>query len=261
MREERPPGPAEVWDRVADALPPAPETPVKEAGRIVAGIFVVLAAGGLLGLGGFYALPRQGTGTEPQDSGLVLPAPQQAATPGAITSPVTGYQVSDLFLSFWQTHGGLDVFGYPVGPELFEAAPDSQLIRVQYFERARLEYHPEIADPAQQVEIGRLGAEVSKRGQVTTELPAALQGAPVVLGGDMPGVPPLFANFWKRFGVSVLGYPISPVMVETLEGGGKLYSQYFERARLEYHPEIAAGQEVMISNLGAQVYESKYGSK
>jgi hypothetical protein len=168
--------------------------------------------------------------------------------------------VSPLFITFWQSHGGQPVFGSPVGPEVFEPAPDDRLFRAQYFEKARLEYHPESADPSH-VEVGLLGNEVAHTGQVAPTLPPGLAGEPVVLAAGMPSVPPLFADFWRNLGVPVLGYPTTPVLVETVPGGGQLYKQYFERARLEYHPENAAGQQVVLSRLGAQVYEARYGSQ
>src|SRR5262245_52283031 len=42
------------------------------------------------------------------------------------------------FLEFWREHGGQLIFGYPISEEIVE---DGRI--VQYFERARFEYHPE----------------------------------------------------------------------------------------------------------------------
>src|SRR5262245_44139850 len=67
------------------------------------------------------------------------------------------------FLSLWQL-GGIELFGYPISPELREVSlDDGQTYTVQYFERVRLELHP-AASPL--VQIGRLGAEL------TTSAPA-----------------------------------------------------------------------------------------
>ncbi len=50
----------------------------------------------------------------------------------------TGQNVCGPFLDFWQEHGGLAVFGYPLTGELTENG-----LTVQYFERQRFEFHPE----------------------------------------------------------------------------------------------------------------------
>lgn len=68
--------------------------------------------------------------------------------------PQTGQTVSEPFLSYWQEHGGLPVFGYPIS-SLF--SNDSGL-QVQWFERARFEYHPDLPDPYK-VLLGHLGLE------------------------------------------------------------------------------------------------------
>jgi hypothetical protein len=68
----------------------------------------------------------------------------------------TGHNVSASFYSYWQQHGGLFVNGYPISEELTEASSDGKTYRVQYFERARFELHPENAAPFN-VLLGVLG--------------------------------------------------------------------------------------------------------
>ena len=66
--------------------------------------------------------------------------------------------VDDAFASYYQRDGGLDVFGYPLGPALVQ-----DVRRMQYFERARLEenptFDPNRNDPVWEVLRGRLAAE------------------------------------------------------------------------------------------------------
>src|SRR6185503_10359596 len=52
----------------------------------------------------------------------------------------TSHHVSDRagFLTFWREHGGVLIFGYPLSEEIVD---DGRI--VQYFERARFEYHSE----------------------------------------------------------------------------------------------------------------------
>jgi hypothetical protein len=62
--------------------------------------------------------------------------------PGEVSFPETGYSLGGKFLSYWQEHGGLAQFGYPISAEVRE---DGKGLTVQYFERARFELHPENA--------------------------------------------------------------------------------------------------------------------
>src|SRR4051812_24390164 len=77
--------------------------------------------------------------------------------PGDITFPQTGYTLSDAhgFLSYWQAHGGLAQFGYPLSAESAEISPtDGRLVLTQWFERNRFEWHPENPDPQYRVLLG-----------------------------------------------------------------------------------------------------------
>ncbi len=62
------------------------------------------------------------------------------------------HNLSGKLLDYWQTHGGVSTFGYP----LSEPFTDQSGITVQYFERARFELHPE------GVLLGRLGYEIAR---------------------------------------------------------------------------------------------------
>lgn len=64
------------------------------------------------------------------------------------------------FKRFYDTFGGLAVFGRPLSEQFQERNRDTgQTYWVQYFERQRLEWHPDARDPIFQVQLGRLGAE------------------------------------------------------------------------------------------------------
>lgn len=72
----------------------------------------------------------------------------------------TKHTISGGFYQYWLHHGGLAEFGFPISDE-WAVTPDMNLgdaKRVQYFERARFEWHPGL-DPANwDVQLGRLGA-------------------------------------------------------------------------------------------------------
>ncbi len=83
-----------------------------------------------------------------------------AARAGATFFPQTGHNVEGRFLAYWAAGGGLASFGYPLGEERSETLEDGNAYTVQYFERARFEYHPEHADPVNQVQLGQLGRRI-----------------------------------------------------------------------------------------------------
>ncbi|MDI3340682.1 MAG: hypothetical protein QJR03_09135 [Sphaerobacter sp.] len=85
----------------------------------------------------------------------------------------TGHRLCAGFRAFWETHGlefgdpgvsfreSLALFGYPISEEFTDPATG---LTVQYFERARFEYHPDNPEPYR-VLLGRLGADrLAERG-------------------------------------------------------------------------------------------------
>ncbi len=72
----------------------------------------------------------------------------------------TGHTLSGAFLSYFNAHGGVAIFGYPIS-EPFNGAnrTDGKQYTQQYFQRARLELHPEYKGSPYEVELGLLGAE------------------------------------------------------------------------------------------------------
>lgn len=69
----------------------------------------------------------------------------------------TGHSLSGTFRDFWRTNGGLAAFGYPISEEFQERNADTgETYTVQYFERARFEYHPENEGTPYVVLLGRI---------------------------------------------------------------------------------------------------------
>ncbi|MDW8405177.1 L,D-transpeptidase [Chloroflexus sp.] len=143
--------------------------------------------------------------------------------------PATGHHLSNRvgFLDFWRAHGQLHSFGMPISEEL---VIDGRI--VQYFERARFEYHPEYAGTPLQVQLGLIGREWLERQQLPLPPPAADQTGAFFAetGYTLQGE---FLEFWeRRGGLPIFGFPISAE--HTADG---VIIQYFERARLRYQPE------------------------
>jgi len=86
-------------------------------------------------------------------------APGQLANtePNARLFPETGKRLGGIFLQYWDRHGGLAQQGYPISDEFDEVSDlDGKTYKVQYFERAVFEYHPE-NQPPYNVLLSQLG--------------------------------------------------------------------------------------------------------
>jgi hypothetical protein len=178
---------------------------------------------------------------------LALPLTSRAQAEALYFMP-TGQTLSDElgFLSHWRTSNGERLLGLPVTGLLEENGR-----RVQYFERGRLEYHAEL--PGTPLLLGLVGNEYSRAlGKVFAAPDRAALAAETPffeLTGHSLGEP--FLSFWQsNGGLTQFGYPISEPLWEFGEGG-QLLVQYFERARLEHHPEhTGTPYEVQIGLIG-----------
>ncbi|MDQ3929799.1 MAG: DUF1080 domain-containing protein [Chloroflexota bacterium] len=89
------------------------------------------------------------------------PATRQA---GAQYFPETQHNLSGKLFEYWQSTGGLPVYGYPVSEPFTEVSKaDGKSYTVQYFERNRLELHPELKGTRFEVQLGLLGTELLDR--------------------------------------------------------------------------------------------------
>jgi hypothetical protein len=112
---------------------------MKQRKAVVASILVLLAL--LVGGLGLYQSSTQ--------------ANAQGATSRYFAE--TGHTVNGRFLTYWNSHGGLAQFGYPLTDEFPEKSDlNGQTYTVQYFERAVMEYHPE-NQPPYDVLLSQLG--------------------------------------------------------------------------------------------------------
>ncbi len=167
----------------------------------------------------------------------------------------TGHNLALGFRDYWQGHGGQAAFGLPITEEFRQTnAADGNEYTVQYFERARFEYHPEISDPQYQVSLGFLGREAAAQAAVNTDPAPIAAGASYfrTTGHNLGGA---FLSYWRlNGGLNRFGYPISE---EQRDGPGRA-TQYFERAEFVYYPELAVtGDDVQMMPLG---YDALVGS-
>ncbi|HEU5318317.1 MAG TPA: SpoIID/LytB domain-containing protein, partial [Chloroflexota bacterium] len=176
-----------------------------------------------------------------------------AARPNGPTSQFfaeTGHNVGGAFLSFFNTRGGLDLYGYPRTEELLE---DGRT--VQYFQRAKLEYHVDKAGTPYEVQLALLGDTLTTPRRpfpVTSAFGSSTDH--VFFPETAHGLHYGFLSYWReRGGLDIFGYPISE---ELRENGFTV--QYFQRARFEYHPEHAGTPyEVQLGLLGDQLLQQR----
>jgi hypothetical protein len=181
----------------------------------------------------------------------------------------SGHHLGDRFgfLRFWRMHGGVLIFGYPISEEIEESGRI-----VQYFERARFEFHPEQQDPEFRIQLGLLGTRLTKGRDFPKAAPGSGERFFPETGHGLSGP---FYDFWRKHGgVQMFGYPISELLQEVSPADGKPFTvQYFERARFEHHPEemepfyrdqankkslrLLTLYEVQLGDLGRQVAAAK----
>ncbi len=72
----------------------------------------------------------------------------------------TNHFLGQEFAAYWQSNGGIPVFGYPLSEAFMERSKtDGKTYLVQYFERNRLEYHPENKGARSEILLGLLGVQ------------------------------------------------------------------------------------------------------
>ena len=200
---------------------------------------------------------------------LLAGTPAQAQTSQRCFTE-TGQCISGRIREYWERNGGLPVFGLPLGPQQ-EMTIEGKSIQAQWFERNRLELHPENARPYD-VLLGRLGADVlAQQGRDWFTFPTVDEAS----GGDAEScrffketrhtVCGEFVQAYRLHGLdlgaagnsyeeslALFGLPLSQPMTETIEG--KEYQvQWFERARFELHPELRSRVRILFGRLGAEI--------
>ena len=85
-----------------------------------------------------------------------------AAAPGrgAVFFARTGHTLADRFLPYWRTHNGARLLGTPISERRLGAG---RRYLVQWLDKARLEYHPELAGTRYEVELGLVGLQVLRQ--------------------------------------------------------------------------------------------------
>lgn len=166
-----------------------------------------------------------------------------AQTSSARYFPQTGHWVSGEFLEMYESiENPEEIFGFPISV-MFEEKISHRV--VQYFERTRFELHPQ--EPVDLlVQRSELGKFLYKTGR---PLPGSMKLTRCQDFLDIEHtyqVCGAFLDFFNKNGkVPIFGYPVSNAEIH-----GDRIVQYFQLARLEWHPDKPPEQRVKVSDLG-----------
>jgi hypothetical protein len=204
--------------------------------------------------------------------GVVVPRVAQAqAAPLCFTNvPGITHCIEGRFREYWEQNGGLPVFGYPITAAGNQTTTEGTFL-TQYFERNRFELHPDKARPYD-VLLGRLGDDRLKQmGRDWTTLPKGQQTAGCLWFAETghsvcdqeSGAG--FRSYWESHGLqdpalnayqrslALFGLPLSEPAMETNAAGATVMTQWFERARFEWHPTNPREFRVLLGLLGNEI--------
>ncbi|MBN9392045.1 MAG: S8 family serine peptidase [Chloroflexi bacterium] len=81
----------------------------------------------------------------------------------------TGHSLDGIFKTFWESNGGLALFGYPISEPFKVTDADGKARLTQYFERCRMDYFPEQEGTPYVIQLGLLGRESAlQQGLIST---------------------------------------------------------------------------------------------
>lgn len=208
-------------------------------------------------------------------SGIRSAAPARAGDQQCF--PPTNLCIEGRFLQFWQDNGGLSIFGYPITAARDETNRDTgKTYLTQWFERNRFELHPENAAPYD-VLLGRLGDDQLRSVGIdwqqlpgdTARQPGCLWFARTQLNvcnqSDEAGAQAGFMNYWlteqlrdprlDSYGrsLALFGLPLTRPRMEVNSSGDNVLTQWFERARFEWHPNNPPGFRVQLGLVGTEL--------
>lgn len=156
------------------------------------------------------------------------PASAQIVDGGCLFFEQTRQRICGDFLEYWQMNGGLPVFGFPITSATTRSTADGKFM-TQYFQRDRLEYHPEIGPHT--ILAGRLGAEMHG---IQPAAPQKTDACHYFVETGHNSCDP-YLDYWElNGGLERFGYPIGEPYFDRARG---LTVQYFERRRMEWHPD------------------------
>ena len=209
-------------------------------------------------------------------AGLLPTAPIRAADGQCF--PQTSFCLDGRIRQYWAQNGGLPVFGYPINAPRPEVNRDTNTVfQTQWVERNRIELHPENTQPYD-VLLGLLGKEslpadlrdwarFRESGSQANCLWFGQTGFNVCNQGDNLG----FKAYWQAHGLefdgtsgtsyaeslALFGYPLTTVSSRTNSSGDVVQTQWFERARFEWHPTQPDEYKVLLGLVGKEIFDPR----
>jgi hypothetical protein len=169
--------------------------------------------------------------------------------------------ISGTFKTFWELNGGLATFGYPLTAVTTERGP----IAVQVFERVRMELRAEGQVP----QLATLGDTLLQQQGRDWRAQPRSQPQPECQYFELTGrnLCEPFLSYYRNHGINrdpkrktfanaqnqaLFGLPLTDAAPEPGPDGKLYLMQWFQRARLELHPENPAETRVLPGRLGAE---------
>jgi hypothetical protein len=173
--------------------------------------------------------------------------------------------ISGTFKTFWERNGGLATFGYPLTPATTERGP----IAVQLFEHVRMELRSEGQAP----QLASLGDTLLQQQGRDWRAQPRSQPNPSCQYFELTGrnLCEPFLSYYRQHGINIdrnvkafnnaenqalFGLPLTDAAQELGSDGKSYLIQWFQRARLELHPENPPDTHVLLGRLGAEVIAS-----
>lgn len=185
-----------------------------------------------------------------------LPSPNGYYYASETSHSVTTF--AGIYESFGQMHG----MGLPLTEPFVEQRDNVTGYWVQYFEKALVEYHPELAGD-NQYQLAALGAASlqAKYPDGPPETKALNKGEKYLFAETGHLVEGPFLKRWHEGGeIRRFGYPLTDTFEEASTADGNTYLvQYFERVEMQYHPELPTPQNIQLVALGAERLSQLYG--
>ena len=161
----------------------------------------------------------------------------------------TGHWVIGDFLTAYKSVANPALlYGLPVTNEFVSEVAGGR--RVQYFEHVRFEFRPENPPELRVVKspLGQILYDQAQPGPVIP-LPQGDAGCRIFTETGFQ-VCYAFLDFFDTYGgIDQFGYPISD-----LEQHDSFLVQYFQFARMEWHPEKPAGKQVSLTDVGRRYF-------
>jgi len=177
----------------------------------------------------------------------------------------TGQCIDGQIRTFWQNQGSMTIFGFPIAASTTTSV-DGHSVITQLFERQRIEYHTNNLAPYDML-LGRVGADaLTAQGRDWRTFPqsgivpncryfaatnqsvcGAILQRWLSTGIEFDGKP----GFSDAERLALNGLPLSGLVRETLSDGLSYQVQWFERTRIELHPENRPPYDVLNGLLGS----------